>query len=203
LLASITPLGERGRNSHWSVTSSALIVGATAGGLVLGGLCGLVGHETVHRVTANTNVPTFTLAAAAALACAFDFGVFGLEIPAVRRQVSKEWLTEFRGWVYGLGFGVQLGIAFATIVTSALTYLVFIAAVVSGTPLRGAILGAVFGLGRGLFNLVGFRIKRPDQLLALHDALTQRERLVALETSGAAVVTAAIFLGSALATGGA
>ncbi|HEV7196178.1 MAG TPA: hypothetical protein VGN19_09570, partial [Pedococcus sp.] len=44
MLSSISPLGERARNSRWWVTTTAYLVGSLAGGLALGGLAGLVGR---------------------------------------------------------------------------------------------------------------------------------------------------------------
>ena len=31
-------------------------------------------------------------------------------VPSPGRQVNHRWLDEFRGWVYGLGYGAQLGL---------------------------------------------------------------------------------------------
>src|SRR5437588_336686 len=44
MLASITPLGERGRHAHWAVTVSAFAIGATAAAIVLGALIGALGE---------------------------------------------------------------------------------------------------------------------------------------------------------------
>ena len=44
MLASITPLGERGRHAHWAVTVSAFAIGATAVAIVLGALIGALGE---------------------------------------------------------------------------------------------------------------------------------------------------------------
>src|SRR5439155_453196 len=38
MLASITPLGERGRNATWSITVTAFVIGAIAAGAVGGGV---------------------------------------------------------------------------------------------------------------------------------------------------------------------
>ena len=34
--------------------------------------------------------------------------------------VHEQWLTRYRGWVYGVGFGAQLGFGLVTIITSAM-----------------------------------------------------------------------------------
>ena len=43
MLASITPLGERGRHSHYAVTMSAFLLGALAAGALTGALLGALG----------------------------------------------------------------------------------------------------------------------------------------------------------------
>ena len=65
------------------------------------------------------------------------------ERPGPRRQVNERWLDDYRGWVYGLGFGAQLGLGVTTVVTSAATYATLLACALSGAPGRGALIGAV------------------------------------------------------------
>ena len=36
-----------------------------------------------------------------------------------RRQVNEDWMARYRGWAYGAGFGLQLGLGVVTIVTTA------------------------------------------------------------------------------------
>src|SRR5436189_48466 len=43
MLGSITPLGERGRNSRWWVTMTAFVLGSAIGGAALGGGLGWLG----------------------------------------------------------------------------------------------------------------------------------------------------------------
>jgi hypothetical protein len=102
---------------------------------------------------------------------AFDLGWAGLQLPTVRRQVNEDWLHRYRGAVYGVGFGFQLGLGVATIVTTAAVYLTFVIALLTGSPVGGAIVGATFGLVRGGAILVAARIERPDELRRLHRRL--------------------------------
>ncbi|MDQ6607196.1 MAG: hypothetical protein M3Z06_11695, partial [Actinomycetota bacterium] len=91
--------------------------------------------------------------------------------PGPLRQVNERWLDEFRGWVYGLGFGVQLGLAVTTVVSSAATYVALAAAFLTGDAARGALVLGCFGVIRGITPLAAARVRRPDQLLALHAGL--------------------------------
>ena len=50
------------------------------------------------------------LAVLALVAAAVDGGVFGFRPPFFRRQVNEDWLPRYRGWLYGVGFGWQVGV---------------------------------------------------------------------------------------------
>ena len=133
MLASITPLGERGRQSSWTVTVTAFLIGAGATGAAVGALAGAAGQLALgaHQIGARTRLVLLALALLAALA--LDF--VPQRVPGPRRQVNERWLDEFRGWVYGLGFGAQLGLGLTTVVSSAATYVAALATtVVTPTP---------------------------------------------------------------------
>jgi len=149
MLSSISPLGERARASRWWVTTTAYVLGSLVGGLALGGLAGLLGSAVPDSVRSSP----WALGLAAALlllGLALDLRVGGLTLPSWRRQVDEQWLTRYRGWVYGVGFGAQLGFGLVTIITSSTTYAVVLLAFLSGSPVAGLLLGGVFGLVRAL-----------------------------------------------------
>jgi hypothetical protein len=173
MLASITPLGERGRQSQWAVTVSAFLIGATAAGAGAGALAGALGGIVLGNEIA-WRARLALLAVALALAIIAD--VLPGAVPGPRRQVNERWLDQFRGWVYGLGFGAQLGLAITTVVSSAATYVALLAAFLTGDPRRGALVLACFGATRGFTPLAAARIRRPDQLLALHARLERWRR---------------------------
>ena len=158
MLASIHPLGERARDRRWGVTVGAYLLGSTVAaalfGVALGGLGGLL--PLTAGVTAGLVI------VAGALALAADLGAFRL--PTVHRQVDKDWLDRYRGWVVGLGFGFQLGLGVVTIVNTAAVYLTLVLALLSGSAAVGAVVGTTFGLVRALVILVVAPVRRPDQL---------------------------------------
>lgn len=92
-------------------------------------------------------------------------------IPGPRRQVNERWLDQYRGWVYGVGYGAQLGVGVTTVVTSAATYVALLAAVLSTTAPGGALIVGGYGAVRGLTPLLGAHVHTPEQLLALHARL--------------------------------
>jgi hypothetical protein len=167
MLASITPLGERGRQSRWGLTVTAFLIGATAAGAGAGALLGTAGALVLGEARGG-HARLAALAAALLVAVLVDLI---RAVPGPRRQVNERWLDEFRGWVYGLGFGAQLGLGITTVVSSAATYVALLAAFLTGSTLGGALVLGCFGLVRGLTPLAAARVRRPDQLIAMHARL--------------------------------
>jgi hypothetical protein len=168
MLGSITPLGERGRNSRWWLTVVAFVIGSTLAGALLGaalgGLGALAGLE-------GADAAPWLLAAALIAGIAFDLGVVGLRLPTVSRQVDDTWLYRYRGWVTGIGFGFQLGLGVVTVVTTAFTYVTFLAAFLSGSLAAGALIGGTYGAVRAATILGGSAIDSPERLANMHDRL--------------------------------
>ncbi|HET6817382.1 MAG TPA: hypothetical protein VFH66_09195 [Mycobacteriales bacterium] len=150
MLASITPLGERGRGASWRRTVTAYVVASTIGGTAMGALLGLVGRLLS---VGHTSWPVVVGGAVALAAAALDLAG---RLPTLRRQVDETWMNRYRDWVYGAGFGLQLGVGAMTIVTSASLYLVWVVELLTGDPAVSAAVGLVFGLSRAL-PLVGTR----------------------------------------------
>lgn len=189
MLTSITPLGERGRGNRWAVTMTAYVVGSLLGGATIGIVLGAVG-------SALPALPVLLLAGLACLAAAVaDLSPWRL--PGGHRQVDEDWLARYRGWVYGLGFGYQLGLGVVTIVTSAATYAVLVLALLSGSPVAGLVLGAAFGLFRALPALLLARAESHDEIRSLARGLNSRLVLARRATVGALAVGGAVLLAGA------
>lgn len=171
MLASITPLGERGRHARYWLTVVFFVVGSTAAGAVVGAAAGLLGRLIIG---AHPSGPAraLTLAGVLVLGLALDARARGGRLPGPRRQVNEDWLTSYRGWVYGLGFGAQLGAGVATIVNASAVYVALVAALLAATPAGGALIVGCFGAVRGLSLLAGAGVRAPADLRALHGRLT-------------------------------
>ena len=195
MLTSITPLGERGRGNRYGLTVSAYLVGSVLGGATTGVLLGAVGAVVAAPLPGPVRL--LLAALACALAALADVAALrtGWRLPGGRRQVDEDWLTRYRGWVYGGAFGFQLGLGVVTIVTSAATFALLALVVLSGGPAPGLALGLAFGLVRALPLLGLRRVHSPDALRSAARAVVARSsaatRAVVAVLTTAAVVLAA------------
>jgi sulfite exporter TauE/SafE len=164
MLASITPLGERGRRSNWRVTVTAFLIGATAAAAAVGAALGALGS-----VVLPTHADVAVLLVAIGVAIVLDG--LPLAVPGPRRQVDERWLDRYRGWVYGAGYGAQLGVGVTTIVSSAAIYVALLAAFLTASASAGAIVLGCFGVVRGLTPLAAGGVRSQRQLFDFHQAL--------------------------------
>jgi hypothetical protein len=199
MLSSISPLGERARNSRWWLTTTAYLIGSLAGGLAMGGLAAALGSTLPDAV--RTSRWTLVLVAVLLLV-GLVFDLRGPQsLPSWRRQVNVDWLTRYRGWVYGVGFGAQLGFGVVTIITSATTYAVVLLAALTGQPGAGLAIGATFGVVRALPSLLMARVADRDDLHRVFlrvEQWTNPAAVIAKVALGgaAAILLAAATLGS-------
>ncbi len=175
MLASITPLGERGRGRRWGVSAPAYVVGSAIGGLLVGGLAGTVGW-LLRPVLGTGPAVLLVLTAAAVLAVVVDVRLSGRRVPGPRRQVNEDWLEYYREWVYGGGFGLQLGMGVMTQVPTAGIWLMLLAGALTGSPVLGGLVGLVFGVVRALPLLATRGVTNAAALQRLHRASAAWER---------------------------
>ena len=166
MLTSISPLGERARGNRWWLTVGWLAVGAVLGGSAVGAGLGALGQALAGR--AGDGVRIVLLTGACAAAAAWD--VSPRRLPG-RRQVNEDWLVAYRSWVYGAGFGLQLGAGVATVVNTALVPLFMLAALLAGDTTAGLMMGAAFGAARGATMVLSSRVRTTDDLRRLHRRL--------------------------------
>ncbi len=189
MLSSIHPLGERGRSNRWGVTVTAHVIGAAAGGALVGLLLGSIGRG-LDRLGLEPALRAAMLVPLAVVAATIDARGWPRWMPRTRRQVDERWLHAFRGWVYGAGFGFQLGMGVSTIVTAATVYVLGALTIAVGSPLAGVVIGGAFGLARGLTILAGRSIQNPQRLVEFHRGLVARRHLGVSAAVAADVVLA-------------
>jgi len=173
MLSSIHPLGERARHNRWVVTALAFTVGAIVSGAAVGLALGGVGSVLVEMTP-----PALLVATAAVALTAGILDLVGPNAPGPARQVNETWIGSFRGWVYGGAFGLELGLGVFTYVVTWGVYAALASALLTTSPLAGALVGATFGIGRSLSVLAAGYVDRPSRLVSFNRALAKAGPLV-------------------------
>ena len=194
MLSTITPMGERARRYSYGGTAVWFVAGAVLGGATLGAAAALLAAG-VGALDPSDGTRVAVAAGAAAVAAASDAQVGGFRLPGHRRQVNEVWLDRYRSWVYGGGFGWQIGVGLATFIVTAAVYLMVVLAALTGSPIAAVAICTGFGLLRGLAVLLSRQATTPARLQALHrrfDALSAPSRALTIAAQvGLAAVAAA------------
>jgi hypothetical protein len=205
MLATITPLAEQGRGHRYRTTAGWFVVGSVIGGATLGAVMALLAVSVAALHVSNAVLATIAAAASVATLAA-DAGVGGFRLPVHHRQVNERWLDQFRPWVYGAGFGWQIGNGVATYIKTCGVYLMIVLAALTGNPTTALIVGVVFGLVRGLAVFLGRRITSTTALADFHRRFMAADPVAlaaVLATQAAAALTFSVlvapWLGAALA----
>ena len=192
MLSTITPMGEAGRGRRFAPTARWYVVGAACGGMSLGAVLAAAAWG-VATWDPGGAVTTTAVAVAAAVAMASDARVGGFSLPVHRRQVNERWLDQYRPWVYGAGFGWQIGTGFCTYIVTAANYLLVVLAASSRSPVGALAMGVLFGLVRGLAVLAARNLRTFEALQACHSWLQRtgpfvRDVTIGVEGAAALVV---------------
>ena len=185
LQAQIHPLGEGSRGNQWGVTILFFTIGSVTAGMTLGAIFGLAGSAVGADWTDGARLGLAAIVAV--VAGALDLAMVRPWTP--RRQVNENWIGRYRGWVYGAAFGIQLGLGFAVFVMSWGYYAMLLASFLTHSPLEGAFIGAVFGLGRGMLLYLSRRITTPEALRSFHRVMAAWRPAVFRATGTAMLVT--------------
>ena len=193
MLSSITPVAEQGRGHRFRSTALWFVAGAVVGGAMLGGV--MAALAVAVRWFALPGVAAVSVVmVVAAITALSDSGVSSHRLPFHGRQVNERWLDQYRSWVYGAGFGCQIGCGLATYIVTAGVYLMIVLGALSGDPWVALGLGTLFGLVRGLAVFASRKVHDPASLRSLHLRLTRLDPLsavVTVATQLAATVVAA------------
>jgi MFS family permease len=193
MLSSITPVAEQGRGHRFRSTARWFVAGAVVGGAMLGGVMAALAVAVRWLDLPGLAVVSVALVAAATTALS-DSGVSGRRLPFHGRQVNERWLDQYRSWVYGAGFGWQIGCGLATYIVTAGVYLMIVLGALSGDPWVALGLGTLFGLVRGMAVFASRKVHDPMTLRALHLRLSRLDlpsAAVTVATQVAAAVAAA------------
>jgi hypothetical protein len=191
MLSTITPVSEKAKGHSYPATATWFVLGAVAGGATLGTAMALLalGVHALHLSTTMIGAAAF---GAALLAAASDLGIRGMRLPVHRRQVNERWLDHYRPWVYGTGFGWQIGSGLSTYITTAAVYLMVVLGALTTVPVAALAIGTGFGLVRGLAVLMTRHLTDPVGLRSFHRRFTAAGPLVGRTTIVAEATSAAV-----------
>lgn len=102
-------------------------------------------------------------------------GILDLTVapPGPKRQVNETWIGQYRGWVYGGAFGAELGVGVATYIVTWLVFATLLGAMLTTSPIGGALVGGIFGVGRSLALLAAAWVDRPSRLTIFHRVMNR------------------------------
>jgi hypothetical protein len=193
MLSQLTPMAEAGRGRAFGKTAAWFVAGAMLGGCTLGAAIA-VGADLCAASRLGTTAAVALVAISALAAAAVDARVLGFGPPFVRRQVNQDWLLEYRSWVYGGGFGWQIGAGITTYVMTAAVPLMIVIGVLGARPAAAFGIGLLFGFVRGLAVLLTARLRSPAALTSFHRrfaALAEPVRRAVIAVEVAVAVSAA------------
>jgi hypothetical protein len=199
MLSTVTPVAERARGHRFWVTAVWFVFGAIAGGATLG-LVAAALAAMVGALSLSTGTSSMLGGIVVGLALASDVRLGGFRIPGNTRQVDENWLSAYRPWVYGIGFGWQIGAGVATYIMTAAVYAMVLLAALSANPLLAFALMTSFGLVRGLAVFLGAALTSPTRVFAFHrqfDAIGTYARWLVLGVEAAILVALAGVVGLA------
>lgn len=196
MLSTITPLSERAKGHSYRSTATWFVVGGVAGGATLGAVMALLAFA-VGSFRPSPAVIGAIAVGAALVAAASDAGIGGMRLPIHRRQVNERWLDQYRPWVYGSGFGWQIGTGVATYITTAAVYLMVVLGALTTLPVVALAVGTGFGLVRGLAVLLTRHLTDPAGLRAFHRRFEQvgpvvGRAVIAVELASAVALAASL-----------
>lgn len=175
MLATITPLAEQGRGHRYRTTATWFVLGSVLGGASLGAVMVLPAAGIGALAVSGTLLAAVAVVAGA-ITLAAEIRIAGFRLPVHYRQVNERWLDQFRPWVYGAGFGWQIGCGLATYIKTCAVYLMIVLAVLTGSPGVALMVGIVFGLVRGLGVFLGRPITSTAALADFHRRFMAADR---------------------------
>jgi hypothetical protein len=208
MLSTITPMTEAGRGHRFRVTAWWYVIGAIAGGAALGGVIAFLAYW-VGRLDLSDPTRLILVAGAALIGVVSDGRLLGFQLPGHDRQVNEHWLDRYRAWVYGSGFGWQIGFGLSTYIMTSAVYLVVVVGALTGSVPNAWLLGILFGLIRGMAVFASGEIKDRETMAAFHrrfEQLRQPVRKATIAVIGVVGIVAGVqsgrllgFLGAGLA----
>jgi hypothetical protein len=195
MLSTITPITEQARGRRYWATVPWYVLGAIAGGATLGLLAALLSLP-VRALDLSSSAALAVVAVLTVVSILSDLRVGGFQLPRHGRQVDRLWLDHYRSWVYGTGFGWQIGVGLATYIVTSAVYLAVAIAALTGSPGQAMVIGTIFGTVRGLAIFLGVGATTLEALRSLHRRIHRLEPTSRVVMFGVQAAVAVIAVGT-------
>lgn len=170
-------------------------IGTLTSAVVLGALLGLLGIWLPATAQWQTGKFAF-LGLLSVLYMLHELQIITLPTPQRKHQVPEEWRYTLPPSLTALFFGLLLSLGYVTFIIVATFYIITVAAVLVGSPLFGAILLGLFGLGRaGSMWPLSLSMKSLDQIEYTIARLTKTTALVHLVNGIALAFVGGVIVG--------
>lgn len=153
MVGTILPIGHGERQQgRFAISPWFHAFGAVGGAALLGSLLGALGAMLPLPIlsTSRSVVMLVATGLVGLLYSLRELALAPVPAPQFQRQVPAKWRLLLRPQIAALLYGLGLGIGVATRITVTTFYIVAFWALLGGSPARGALTMAAFGLGRAL-----------------------------------------------------
>ncbi|MGQ0848816.1 MAG: hypothetical protein ACT4OP_06810 [Actinomycetota bacterium] len=191
MLSTITPLSESGRGRQFHRPAVWYVIGSVLGGATLGGVVAIL-TSLLSGWAVTESMALAVVTGASLIAAISDGRVLGAALPGHQRQVNERWLDTYRPWVYGVGFGWQIGVGLGTYIITSGVYLMIVMGLLTFKPMAALGLGVGFGLVRGLMIYLSAGLTTPERLLTFHASFEGWREVVRQSMIGIEVLTAVV-----------
>lgn len=152
MVTTIAPAVFAGNRKKWTMAAVIFVAGGALGGAATG--MALSGIGQVTFATGSMRRAAWLMLVVGALGYAFhERGFWQLPVPSLHRQVPRGWRSRFPLPVVALLYSVDLGAGILTQITTASLYVLCLALVALGEPVKGILLMGCYGMVRSLTTM--------------------------------------------------
>ncbi len=173
----MAPLGKvAGSTKHWVVDVTAYTLAGGVASVLVGALLGALGGWLMPGQGGRLGI--LVAIAVALLATARELGWIAVPLPQFQRQTNDVWAKLFPSTLTAALWGFDVGLVFTTWFTLAGVWLLVVVAILTGEPVFGAALFAVYWLGRALpVWLAPWLLEDANATPQLLDGIAEQQRL--------------------------
>lgn len=157
MLGTVCSTGGKPELRRRMLDASLLAVGSTAGGALVG-LAAAQLNGLILAAISQEHLGIL-LAAVAFIAAIRETRMVPLPVLSTSRQVDSIWWGKYDSRLVAVGWGLQFGSGFLTVINSAGLYVLFLFAIWAGDSWTGPVIMGVYGLSRGLEALIALGLE--------------------------------------------